>query len=137
MIKVLTKEGGDSCDLTEFGMDRLCDPYAKFTLNDGESEPQVFTTNIVLNSAGYTKIDEIFYSKRLRKDTLKIELEIFDSNVGNVLTDDERMLDRNMKLEELVKSYQIGTKTAQVGVINHWKPEFGRKKNVAFTRPRE
>lgn len=135
LVKVRSDANSEVCDSTEFGMNRFCDPYAKFTLSDGESEPQVFTTRTIPDAVGFTKVDETFYSKKLRKDKLTIKVEIYDSNDGNVFADDEKMFERSMNLTEFTNSFQIGTekKTSEVGYLSHWTPEFIRN-SLEITR---
>lgn len=127
-VKVQNKNGDNRCDYSETGMDKYCDPYVKITLSDDESDPQVFTTNTILNTAGFATIDQLFYSKKLRKDKLKIKIEIYDSNVSNVFANDEVMFEQSVNVEGLVKSNTFGKETAKIIAKSFWSPDYERNK---------
>lgn len=124
------------CDSTG-GMTNYCDPYVKITVNDGESEPQVFTTNTIPNSAGFTTIDEMFYSKKLRKDTTEVIVEIYDANEEEIMEDDKLMYHDRMSLKDFLDSsrFSDGPNTELVA-LSLWRPEVKRNNETVSNGPK-
>lgn len=122
LVLLRNEAGGDECDAGE-SRDKYCDPYVKFTLTDGESESQIFTTNTITNSAGFTTIDEVFYSKKLQGDKTKITMEIYDANEEDITRDDRRMFSETMSLEKFISEMEHGKPTAKVVLYGNWIPE--------------
>lgn len=122
MIGILTVSGSDECDPGR-GMDRFCDPYVKLTLTDGESKPEVHKTITVLNSAGYTLIDETIHFEKA-SNKAEILIEIYDSNENDVFGDDQLMFNRKMKVLDFVKDTIYGENNAKVLLNAIWRPEY-------------
>lgn len=132
-VKLQNNAGGDYCDVGK-GEDKYCDPYVKFTLNDGESDPQVFTTNTITNAAGFASIDEVFHFKLFRRDTLKVHMEIYDANEEDITQDDKLMFEKTIDVEEIFKSMDQGQSTAIVTLFGNWRSEYLRNNETIVNR---
>lgn len=127
MVGIKTDDGSDACDLGD-GNNKYCDPYVQLTLTDEGSEPQVFKTKTVTNSALLTTIDETFYFEKVSQKA-EILIEIYDANEDEIFND-RLMYEQKFKLPEFFKQNIFGKATSVVIINGFWRPELLRRNST-------